>query len=293
MVAVPAALGGFDAAVDYPVGDRPTSIALGDFDRDGKRDLAVANFNDNDVSILEGRRNGTFKDKVDYPVGVNPSSVASGDVNRDRRRDLAVANQADDQVSILPGKADGTFLDRADYRPGTARRRSRSATLIGTEDLTSRLPMSSTTTSRSSRERPMAPSSPRSTTRSEAARSSSRCRTSTATEGAISRPQTTTAPTFRSCWGGPTAPSSRKCDYETASDAFSIAVSDFDRDGTRDLAVAGGDVSILEGRPNGTFKPKVDYPAGNDPVSVVAATSIAMASLTSRSRTRTTTTSRS
>src|SRR5205085_8611008 len=36
----------------YTVGSAPSSIAVGDFNRDGKADLAVANFNDNNVSVL-------------------------------------------------------------------------------------------------------------------------------------------------------------------------------------------------------------------------------------------------
>jgi hypothetical protein len=55
--------GTFQAHVDYPTGQAPTSLAIGDFNGDGKLDLAVTNQDDNTVSILLGNGDGTFKSK--------------------------------------------------------------------------------------------------------------------------------------------------------------------------------------------------------------------------------------
>ena len=57
LAAAPAAVafGTFAPKVDYPVGDFPRSVAVGDFNDDGRRDLAVANPDDDDVSILRGK----------------------------------------------------------------------------------------------------------------------------------------------------------------------------------------------------------------------------------------------
>jgi FG-GAP-like repeat len=49
--------------VDYPTGTTPKSVAVGDFNGDGKLDLAVTNKDDNTVSILLGNGDGTFKSK--------------------------------------------------------------------------------------------------------------------------------------------------------------------------------------------------------------------------------------
>jgi len=47
--------------VEYPTGTTPKSVVDGDFNDDGKLDLAVTNQDDNTVSILLGNGDGTFK----------------------------------------------------------------------------------------------------------------------------------------------------------------------------------------------------------------------------------------
>ena len=76
----PAAHGaaGFQPAQSYPVGTNPRAVAVGDFDGDGKMDLAVVNFGDpnvNDngsVSILLGNGDGTFQPANNMVTGKNP-----------------------------------------------------------------------------------------------------------------------------------------------------------------------------------------------------------------------------
>src|SRR5206468_5228242 len=83
--------GSFQTSVNYSTGTEPGSIAVGDFDGDGKQDLAVANVGSDNVSILLGNANGTFQAAFNYGVGWGPYSVAVGDFNGDGKRDLAVA----------------------------------------------------------------------------------------------------------------------------------------------------------------------------------------------------------
>ncbi|MGH9439560.1 MAG: FG-GAP repeat domain-containing protein, partial [Terriglobia bacterium] len=45
----------------YAVGRFPYSISTGDFDGDGKLDIAIPNVNDNTVSLLLGNGDGTFQ----------------------------------------------------------------------------------------------------------------------------------------------------------------------------------------------------------------------------------------
>jgi hypothetical protein len=93
----------------FPAGSGPDSAAVGDFNGDGKLDLAVANASSNNISIFLGNGDGSFQAAVNYAVGSFPSSVVVGDFNGDGKLDLATANSADNNVSVLLGNGDGTF----------------------------------------------------------------------------------------------------------------------------------------------------------------------------------------
>src|SRR5438067_9479836 len=97
----------FAPAVNYGVGSGAWAVATGDFNGDGKRDLAVANNGSNDVSILLSNGNGTFASAVNYGAGAYPKDVAVGDFNGDGKADVAVANDGSNNVSILLGNGDG------------------------------------------------------------------------------------------------------------------------------------------------------------------------------------------
>jgi hypothetical protein len=107
--------GTFQTAVNYPAGTNPISVAVGDFNGDGKPDLVVANAYGG-VTVLLGNGNGTFQTPVSHPVDGNPNSVAVGDFNGDGKLDFAVANNAGSyEVSVLLGNGDGTFQTAVSY----------------------------------------------------------------------------------------------------------------------------------------------------------------------------------
>ena len=125
----------FVARMDFPVGQDPRAIATGDLDSDGKVDLVTANYGSNDVSVLLGNGDGTFKPAVNYPVDVRPFLVMVADLNGDGKLDILTANQGNSSscavcsVSISSRKwysfVAPVFHNRSD---GTYSSRGRSST---------------------------------------------------------------------------------------------------------------------------------------------------------------------
>jgi len=104
---------------EYLVGAFPTSVAIGDLNRDGKPDLAVANTVSNTMSVLVNRGHGRFERSRFYKTGGGPYRLAIGDLNGDGRRDVAVANYGSKTVSVLMGRGDGSFRPKVDYPVGS------------------------------------------------------------------------------------------------------------------------------------------------------------------------------
>jgi hypothetical protein len=86
------------------IGKSPSDFAAGDFNRDGRLDLAVGYESTNVVSILLGTSGVGFTPLADLTVEAGSRTVTAGDFNFDHKLDLAVGG-----VSVFPGKGDGTF----------------------------------------------------------------------------------------------------------------------------------------------------------------------------------------
>jgi uncharacterized membrane protein len=83
----------------------PAAFAMGDFNGDGKLDLAVTLSETSAVSFLFGAGDGTFTvSPVTGSTGQAPVSIISSDFNGDGSPDLAIVNATDNTLSILSGQ---------------------------------------------------------------------------------------------------------------------------------------------------------------------------------------------
>lgn len=98
----------------------PIYVAVGDFNGDGKPDLAVTNFNGDRVMVLAGNGDGTFTTTFEYWTGASstPYRLAVGDLDGDSHQDLVVGLPGTARLAVLHGNGDATFATPAYYGAG-------------------------------------------------------------------------------------------------------------------------------------------------------------------------------
>jgi len=113
----------FAPKVDFTVGVGSRSVSVGDFNHDGKLDLATVNWSSETLSVLyrnddniENKfpNNAGFANEVHFTTGAKPYSVSAGDFNNDSWLDLAVANKHSNSISVFMGSSKG-FSTSSEY----------------------------------------------------------------------------------------------------------------------------------------------------------------------------------
>ena len=123
---------GVPTSVNFPetsfnVGNDPVALVASDFNGDGLLDLAVANQNDNTISILLNQNQGNFTAATNSPFALpktetGPVAIASGIFGNIVTNssgttitpvDLVIANSTSNNVTVLFGNGDGTFQEAA------------------------------------------------------------------------------------------------------------------------------------------------------------------------------------
>ncbi len=228
----------FQTSPLYTTGTDPVSIVAGDFNGDGKIDLAVANAITTGqpvagtVSILLNNGDGTFGNRADYPAGSGVGDLTTVDFGSGKPS-LAVINfvslNGANAVIVLHNRGDGTFQAPMSYPTGLGPNWVVSADFNhdGNPDLA-------------------------------------------VTNGAGN--------TISILLGKPDGTFASKVDYAVTAGPNQMVLGDFNGDHQLDLAVTtsttdrgGGAISLFLGNGDGTFQNAVSYGTGNDPFAVVAA----------------------
>jgi acetyl esterase/lipase len=119
--------GSFESATPFATGGSigASSVAIADFDRDGRPDLVAANrgpfpnyATPGTVAVLRQNEDGTFGPARAFAVGANPAAVVVADLNGDGTMDAATANLESDNVSVLLGNGDGSLAPARNYQVG-------------------------------------------------------------------------------------------------------------------------------------------------------------------------------
>jgi hypothetical protein len=111
--------GGFAAPVSYSIGAGLQAIGAGNFLGDTNLDLAVAGGYENNLLLMQGRGDGTFKGGSDtYATGGDIRGMATGDFNKDGRLDIVTASQGSNVVTVLVQQTNGIFLPGTIYPCG-------------------------------------------------------------------------------------------------------------------------------------------------------------------------------
>ncbi len=221
--------GAFSAPTSYHTDVYGYSVAIGDFNRDGKPDLAVANnYRPGDiqghVSVLLGKGDGTFREAVnDTTPGFVALYVAVGDFNGDAKPDLAVGGGTCggcpplSAVMVFLGNRDGTFRAAKGYAVGD---NSESAVAVGDFNGDSKLDLA----------------------------------TANLNTNNVSVLLGHGDGTFQAA-----------VNYAAGLGPIYVTVGDFNNDAKQDLAVANllaNNLSVMLGNGNGTFQAAVNYDAG-------------------------------
>lgn len=96
----------------------PLAIVSGDFNKDGRLDLAIASTGGSVVATYTGNGNGGFAGEQIFNVGLSPNSLAVVDLDKDGNLDIVASNAGDNTLSVLNGDGTGGFGPQMTYGSG-------------------------------------------------------------------------------------------------------------------------------------------------------------------------------
>jgi FG-GAP-like repeat/Abnormal spindle-like microcephaly-assoc'd, ASPM-SPD-2-Hydin/FG-GAP repeat/PQQ enzyme repeat len=244
--------------------------AAGDFNNDGKLDLAVTASAGN-IDVLLGNGDGTFQAPAIYAAGSGADAVALGDFNGDGNLDLVVANSSGNNVSVLLGNGDGTFQAAVNYPTGN----DPDSLVVGDFNGDGKLDLA--VGNASDNDVSVLLGNGDGTLQSAVNYAVGNTPLSAAVgdfngDGVLDLAVVNSADnTVSVLLGNGDGTFQPAVNYAVGSSPVSIAAGDFNRDGKLDLVIgnsASNNLSVLLGNGDGTFQAAVNYGVGANPSSV-------------------------
>ncbi len=96
-------------------GTDPWGIGAADFTGDGRADIVTNARADNQVRLLEGNGDGTFKAGYSIGASIDGSDLLVGDLNGDGLADIVAANYVTSEVTVFISNGDGSFEVPREY----------------------------------------------------------------------------------------------------------------------------------------------------------------------------------
>ncbi|CAF5068317.1 unnamed protein product, partial [Rotaria sp. Silwood1] len=114
--------GNFATSVIYSTGHAsfPQYIDMGDLNGDNLLDIVVTNTQEDNLGVFLGYGNGSFAAQIMYEIGSasRPAALALGDLNNDGYLDIVVANNGLNNVGVFLGYGNGSFASQILFPTG-------------------------------------------------------------------------------------------------------------------------------------------------------------------------------
>lgn len=95
----------------------PYAVTVADFNRDGTKDMAIANIDAGLVTLISGVKDGlnwTGGATTSLYVGGNPNAIESFDINNDGWADLLISDYTGNVISLWINQQDGSFRESSE-----------------------------------------------------------------------------------------------------------------------------------------------------------------------------------
>jgi len=113
-------LGPPSCTADVDCSSGALETAAGDFNGDGKLDIATANSTSDDVTIFFGDGHGGLTYASTLSASGGPAGIAAGNLNNDTKLDLVVSKELEDKIGVFINNGNGTFADEVTYDMGSS-----------------------------------------------------------------------------------------------------------------------------------------------------------------------------